>query len=56
MILSSGACGQGIAIKRSAGPLPGQPENKIISEKMAGAEGFELSTCGFGDRRSNQLS
>ena len=25
-------------------------------EKMAGAEGFELSTCGFGDRRSNQLS
>jgi len=28
----------------------------MILERMAGAEGFELSTCGFGDRRSNQLS
>lgn len=25
-------------------------------QKLAGAEGFELSTYGFGDRRSNQLS
>ena len=25
-------------------------------EGMAGAEGLELSTSGFGDRRSNQLS
>ena len=29
---------------------------QMAEEEMAGAEGFELSTCGFGDRRSNQLS
>lgn len=29
---------------------------KTQENEMAGAEGFELSTCGFGDHRSNQLS
>ena len=27
-----------------------------VFKSLAGAEGFELSTYGFGDRRSNQLS
>jgi hypothetical protein len=35
------------------------PQNALLarmSRFLAGVEGFEPTTCGFGDHRSNQLS
>lgn len=38
------------------GKTQGMTIKPNVFKSLAGAEGFELSTYGFGDRRSNQLS